>query len=506
MPTKDETADRLFSTDHLLRDLQGRSVRGGAITVAAQATKFVVQMASTFVLARLLTPQDFGLMAMVAVFTGFVALFKDLGLSAATVQRDRITHQQVSTLFWINLAIGAALMLVAFAVAPVVAWFYGEPRLGSITMAIGATFIFGGLIPQHTALLRRQMRFGTIAAIEITAMIGGIGVAIIMARLGTAYWALVAMMGTTAVLTFVLTWLCAGWRPGLPRRGTDVRTMLAFGGNLSAVNALNYIGAHIDDALIGRYWGAGALGQYSRAYSLLTLPLSQLMFPLGSVAVPALSRAVAQPGYYRRAYLSTVQLLMVVVVPPVAVMITCSDWLVTLVLGSQWLETARLFSILGFGAFLLPIWNSSGWLFVSQGRTREHLRFHMIDSAVKILFVLAGLRWGAPGVAVAVGVRYYVMLPLLLWIVGRRGPVSTRDVFRLLTLPATVWVACLASTIGVRASIGPVSPILGLSVAMAAAGLAAIAFAATPPGRRVAKDALLVAKLLAGRSQPEHAL
>jgi O-antigen/teichoic acid export membrane protein len=500
-----KAADRLFSTDHLLADLQGRSVRSGAITVVAQATKFVVQMCSTFVLARLLTPQDFGLMAMVAVFTGFVALFKDLGLSAATVQRERITHEQVSTLFWINLAISVTLMLIVFAIAPVVAWFFGEPRLVLITMAIGATFVFGGLVPQHTALLRRQMRFGTLAAIEIGAMVAGAGAAIVMARLGTAYWALVTMIGTTAVLTWALTWLCTGWRPGLPRRGTDVRTMLAFGGNLSTVYALNYIGGHIDDALIGRYWGAGALGRYSRAHSLLSLPLSQLMFPLGSVAMPALSRATGRPDYYRRAYLSTVQLVMLVVVPPVAVMIACSDWLVLLVFGSQWLETATLFSILGVGAFLLPLWNSTGWLFVSQGRTREHLRFHVIDSTIKVLFVLAGLRWGAPGVAAAVAIRHYAILPLLLWMVGRRGPVSTRDLFGLLALPATIWVACLATAIGVRASIGTVSPILGLSVAMAASGLVAMAFAVTPPGRRVAKDALLVAKLVTGRRQPENA-
>jgi hypothetical protein len=160
-------SDRHFRTEHLKADIKGRAARGGALTVASQGVKFVVQMGATVVLARLLTPADYGLIGMVAVVIGFVSIFKDMGLSAATIQKEEITPAQISTLFWVNVAVSAAVMLVTAALAPVIAWFYKEPRLALITVGYAAGFITGGLTVQHEALLRRQMRFAALAVLEI---------------------------------------------------------------------------------------------------------------------------------------------------------------------------------------------------------------------------------------------------------------------------------------------------------------------------------------------------
>ena len=175
------TAEDAFRIDHLHADLRGRSVRGGMLTLTSQAAQFLLQSVSTIVLARLLQPSDFGLVAMVTAITGLGQSFADLGLSEATIQRPDITQDQVSTLFWINVAIGFALTLISAALAPFLVWFYREPRLLDITLVVSLTFLIGGLRVQHDALLRRQMRFMSLAVRDITAYVVAVSLSIVMA-------------------------------------------------------------------------------------------------------------------------------------------------------------------------------------------------------------------------------------------------------------------------------------------------------------------------------------
>ncbi len=186
---REPIADR-FDTANLTKDLARRTIRGGAVTLTAQGAKFVLRMGSMAVLARLLTPADFGVIAMVTVITGFVEMFKDAGLSTATVQRATITHAQISTLFWINVALSVGVTATVAGLAPAIAWFYDDPRLTAVTLTLAGTMIFGGLAVQPQALLRRQMQFGRLATIEIASLVAGIGTACAMAVQGFGYWGL----------------------------------------------------------------------------------------------------------------------------------------------------------------------------------------------------------------------------------------------------------------------------------------------------------------------------
>src|SRR5437764_17254 len=168
-----------FETDHLLDNLQGRTFRGGFVTLISQAVKVLLQVLSAAVLGRLLLPRDFGLLAMVMSVTAFIGMFKDLGLSNATVQRPKITHGQVSGLFWINCALSLGVALVVAMLAPFIAWFYHEPKLLAITLVLSGNFIFSGLTVQHQALLRRQMQFKTTAVIDVVSMVCGVATAIL---------------------------------------------------------------------------------------------------------------------------------------------------------------------------------------------------------------------------------------------------------------------------------------------------------------------------------------
>src|ERR1035437_1097688 len=245
-----------FSTQHLHADLKGRSVRGGLLTLTSQGAQFLMQTIATVVLARLLVPADFGLVAMVTAITGLGQAFADFGLSEATIQHPEISHDQVSTLFWINVAIGLTLTSITAALAPVLAWFYREPRLTDITLLVSLTFLIGGLKVQHDALLRRQMRFSSLAIRDVTSYVLAVPVAITLAWRGFGYWALVALPLTLNFTVMALSWLMAGWTPGLPRRDAKVRSLIAFGGNVAVSYLIFNVNRSADSVLIGWYWGA----------------------------------------------------------------------------------------------------------------------------------------------------------------------------------------------------------------------------------------------------------
>lgn len=485
-----EDADRYFRTDHLKANLGARTARGGVVMIGAQALKFVIYMAATVVLARLLTPQDYGLIGMVLVVTGFVALFKNMGLSAATMQREEINYQQVSTLFWVNVTISVVLMLLTLALSPVVAWFYHEPRLTWITMAFAVGFLFSGLVVQHESLLKRQMRFVPLAIAEIVSMLSGIVVGIVLAWRGAGYWALVANQLVLGFVYAVSIFVACRWRPGPPVRYSGVRSMLAFGGHLTGFGFFNFFSRTLDNLLIGRFWGAQQLGLYAKAYQLLLLPIDQLSAPLDGVAMPALSRLLDEPERYRQAYLRMLEKVAMLSLPGVALMIGTSDWLVRVMLGAQWIEAGRIFALLGIVGLIEPVANTMGWLLVSQGRTRHLLQWGMIDGAIAIVSIVAGLPWGAIGVATSYAiVGLCVRKQLLFWFTGRAGAVRTSDIYRTIAPSAFAAAGVLAALYAFRRWIEVPRPFVGLVISFAIAAVVSLAFfSSLPRGRRALQD------------------
>lgn len=423
--------NRHFRTDHLKDGLAGRSARGGAVTVGAQGFKFVLSTVAAVILARLLTPDDYGLIGMVAILVNFVGMFQYLGLSTATVKWAELNHQQVSTLFWINMTLSAAIMLITVGSGPLLAWFYKEPRLIGITAGYGVTILFAGLAIQHEALLMRQMRFTAIVIIETTGLLIGFLAAIVAAWYGAGYWALVLNQLVMTVVTVVGVWGVCKWRPGFPGRGLGLRSMLSYGGNLTGFNVMAFFSRNLDNLLIGKFWGTHQLGVYSRAYQMLLLPMQQINAPLTAVAVPTLSRLADSPDRYRAAYLRILEKIVMITMPGVVFMIATSDWLVLFLLGPQWREAGRIFMLLGVAAIIQPVSRSVLWLFTTQGRAREIFKWGIISGAIAIVSIVVGLPWGATGVAASYAVTdFFVATPLLFWYVGRKGPVRAADFYR----------------------------------------------------------------------------
>lgn len=478
--------NRYFRTDHLRADLGARSARGGVVTIAAQLCKFVLSTVSAIVLARLLTPQDYGLIGMVAILVGFLGMFQYLGLSTATIKWSELNHEQVSTLFWLNMGLSAGIMLLAIAAAPFAAWFYKEPRLVGITIGYAISILITGLAIQHEAILIRQMRFAVTAAIEISAIAIGLSVAIIAAIYGVGYWALVINQLVLAAVTAIGTWTACRWRPGLPTRSAGVRSMVSYGGNVTGFNLMSYFARNLDNLLLGKYWGAYQLGVYSRAYQMLLMPIGQINAPLMSVAVPALSRLTDSPARYRAAFLKILEKIAMVTMPGVVFMIATSDWLVLFLLGPKWHDTGRIFTFLGIAAIMQPVTRATLWLFTTQGRAREYFIWGIISAAIAVASIISGLPWGAFGVAVAYAASDVLLTtPLLFWFAGRRGPVRSVDFYVTIAPAFCAALASLAALLVLRPWLSAWSSVFArlLAAFVITAGVSLTVFAALPAGR-----------------------
>ena len=477
--------EKHFSADHLKFDLRKRTVRGSAFIIGAQGCRFVLQLGAIALLARLLKPDDFGLVAMVTILTGLMLMFRDLGLSMATIQRAEISHPQVTNLFWVNVAV-SLLAAAAFArAAPAVAWFYKEPRLVAVTIVLSLGFLLSGLAAQHQALLRRQMRYRRLACVELAAA-AGFAVAVLAARLGAGYWSLVLQYVTFPLVTALGVWLACDWRPGLPARAAGVLSMVVAGGNMAAANLVGYVGGNMDTILIGRFCGTYSLGVYSTSHRLLTLPLSVVTNPLAGIIVPALSRLADAPERYRRAYLRILAQVTLVFMPGAAFIIATADWVVWVVLGPQWKDSAPILAWLGVWALLNPVSAVSAWLFISQDRTGPLLRATLINSALSVLSFCIGLPWGPVGVAASYSISScLVRIPLFCWAATREGPVGMGDLGRALAMPAMVTAGILGSLTLLRHLAPSWNPAFGLALsALVALAVAAAVLWVSPEGRR----------------------
>jgi O-antigen/teichoic acid export membrane protein len=483
-----------FSTDHLLDDLKRRAVSSGAITVGAQAAKFGLNLGGLVVLARVLTPEDFGLIAMVSAVIGFVRIFRDAGLPTATVQREGITHAQVSNLFWINALISAGIGLVLVVASPLVAWFYGEPRLVGITVALCLGGVMSGLTGQHMALLSRQMRFGAVARIDIASLGGGLVVGVAMSLLRCRYWSLVGMNLATAVIGLWLAWSACGWRPQRPTRGSGISTLITFGFNLTAGGFVYSMARGIDSVLIGRIYGADLLGLYSRASAMLARPLEQFVGPVEAVFVPAFSRLQGQEARYRRVFLLVYEALALIGALFTGLLLGLAHPMTLVVLGHNWEAASTIFAGFAAVALFVPLCSACSWLMTSQGRGRDSLVSSVVVSGVTVTAFVAGIPWGPAGVATAYSISgFLVQIPVVYYIAGRQGPVSTRDLWTSTVRQLPVWliVSATAWLVGTRWVTS--APLVQFVVGTAAGLVAGIVYISLSARSRVVARSLIEA-------------
>lgn len=392
---------------------RGRTaIRGSAVTLAGQLVRFGVQIAALIVLARLLNPQDFGLVAMVTAITGIAFILGDAGLSLAALQARELSPAQRSNLFWLNTAIGVALGLLVFALAEPIAAFYGEPALVPITRAIAVIFPISGLSAQFRAHVTRDLRFSVVARVDVAAQVGALGVAVVAAMAGGGYWAIVAQQVTAASVALLSFAALARWRPSLPSRGSGMRSLVTFGANTMGVQLLNYASVNVPSVLLGFVAGPTVLGFYNRAHALFTMPMSQLAAPITRVVIPVLSTATSQQQ--KQAFLERGQLIISYSLVGLFVLLAAlADPLVVVILGQDWQPAVAILRVLAIGGAFQALAYVYYWAFVSEARTGVQLALMLPSRLAMIGFAFVGVQWGAVGVAWAVTAGL-----VLIWIVN----------------------------------------------------------------------------------------
>jgi PST family polysaccharide transporter len=428
----DPSANDPFAVAVDTAGLKRQSVRGSLMTVASQGAKMLIQLASQVVLARLLVPADFGLLAMVAPVIAFIMVFNDIGLGQAIVQRPVLVQDGVSALFWVNLALSCALACLVASLAPLFAWVYGEPHVIGLMVVLSILIPISALGINPTALLSRQMRFGWIARNEVAAAFAGVVIAVFCAWYGWGYWSLVAGQFASTITGNSLAWTICRWRPSRPKFVQSAWADLKFGGNLTGANLATFVTTSGDNIIVGVMTGRVSLGLYDRSYRLVVAPLGQMLAPISRVAVPLLSRLIDRPDAYKAAYLKIFRALLLVTMPGLLVCITSGDVIIRVFLGNRWIDAAPIFSWVCVGGLTSGIYSSAGWLFISQGRTREYRRFTTVASIINVVtFVVGAYFWNIVGVA-ALGALGFVLLttPLMLYGATRFGPVQVRDLIR----------------------------------------------------------------------------
>ena len=334
-----------------MKDLNQRTIRGGFAKLCGEVVGFVLRMASLVIMARLLDPRDFGLVAMVTAVTGVYGLFISAGLSTATVQRQAITDEQISTLFWINILVGAVLALLCLLTAPMLVRFYNEPRLFWVTVIAATGFIINAAGVQHFALLQRQLRFVALTVIERFSQLVSVIIGITMAIAGFGYWALVAMTIVAPAIATLCVWSITSWAPGLPRRGVGISSMLRFGGTVTLNGLVVYLAYNLEKVLLGRFWGADALGLYGRAYQLINVPTENLNGSIGGVAFSALSRLQNDPIRFRNYFLKGYSLVNSITLPTTMFCALFADDIILLALGPKWTDVVPIFRLLSSDGF-----------------------------------------------------------------------------------------------------------------------------------------------------------
>lgn len=405
------------------------AARGALFTLTAQAARIALQLLSVVVLARLLTPHDYGLLAIVLVAVGLGEIFRDFGLTSASIQAPKLSAGQRDNLFWVNALIGSGLAALLF----VAGWPLGEltglPELVGIAQWLSLVFVLNGLATQHRASLMREVRLKPLAIVDVLSAAIALGIAVAVAALGGGYWSLVVQQLCSALASLLGVVVVGRWMPRRYSARHDIRAMVAFGWHLVASNLVQYAANQVDTVLIAARFGTSPLGLYNRAAQVVLAPLSQVRSPLQAVALPVLARVQEDQRRFE-AYLTGAQLALGYLLGiPLALAAGLAEPVVAIMLGGAWADAAPLLRMFAIAGLLTTLSYVGYWVYLARGLGKQLLRYTIVTAVLKIACIAAGASFGLVGVAVAFAVHPAIAWPIsLLWL-SRATPLPTRALF-----------------------------------------------------------------------------
>jgi PST family polysaccharide transporter len=419
--------------------LRRLAVRSAGVTMVSQGAGLAVQIIATVVLARLLTPADFGLVIMVTTFSLLLVNFGLNGFTEAVLQRDKIDRDLASNLFWINLGAGFLLTLGFAAAGSLMARFYGNPRVAHIAVGISLTILVTSTSVLPLALLMRAMQFPLVSANDLLSRVVSVSVSILLAWSGRGYWALVAGAVAQPLSQSIGAWILCPWIPGLPRRVAGTGSMVRFAAHVYGRFTLNYASRNMDNLLVGWRFNAVALGFYKKAYDLFAL--AGLAQSLTSVAVSALSKLKQDPEQYKRYLLRALSVAAFVGMGAGAEFTLIGKDVIRLLLGHGWEPAGQIFTFFGPGMGAMILYGIHSWIHLSIGRPDRWFRWGIIEFAFTGVLFLLALPWGPVGIATSWSFSLCTLTIPALWYAGRPIELSIGP------MVAAIWKFAVASVV-----------------------------------------------------------
>jgi len=399
--------------------LRRLAVRGAAVTVSAQGLALAVQLVATVVLARLLTPADFGIVAMVTTFSLLLVNFGLNGFTEAIIQQKEINHFTASNLFWINVGLGILLTVAFAATGSLLAWLYHNPLVAHVTIGVSLTIFFTCTGVLHLALLKRAMRFTATSANDIFARGVSVAIAIMLALGGWGYWALVAGVVAGPLSATIGAWWLCRWVPGLPKRAAGTGATLRFALNVYGRFGVRYCSQNMDKLLVGWRFNAASLGFYKKAYDLFALSQGQLTAPLHNVALATLSRLSHDRVQFKRYLVKALSIIAFVGMGLGADLTLTGRDVIRFVLGPKWGPAGAVFTLFGPGIGIMLLYSCCGWIHLSIGKPGRWLRWSLVEFVVTVFLFVLALPWGPAGVAAAWSVSFWILAIPAFWYAGK---------------------------------------------------------------------------------------
>ncbi len=445
-------------------DLRGRVARGLTWTVADIWGRQAINLVTFVILARLLSEDDFGLVALAMVFVTFAQLIADQGLGDALIQRRTVSTREVDTAFWTALATGALLTVVGIAAGPLIGGLVDQPELGPIIQILSLTFTFAAFTAIQIALLRRALAFRTLAVRALVATAAGGVVGVIAAIQGFGAWALVAQQLAAAIASVLTLWWANPWRPSRQVSWADFRSLFGFGSRVVGSDVLNFLTRYSDNFLIGVFLGPAALGLYAVGYRILEVSQTILINIARKIAFPAFSRLQHDRERMVRAYLRLSRGASAVILPGYIGLALVATELTVVVFGERWRESGQVASILFLIGPYLTVQAFADSMLNAAGHPEVVLRYRFITAVVSVTAFIVAVPFGILAVAAAFVLRGYLLLPLLLWWMRIYASVGPRTFLWQLRGVAIATVVMALAVVGVQLWIGPDVGDLGLLV------------------------------------------
>ena len=451
-----EPRDRLFSADGLSMDAIARRATGGALwAMVATVIKVAVQMGSVAIIARLVPPAEFGVVAMALPLVMIGVSLSNFGLAMAIIQRPQVTHRLANTLFWTNIALALVICAVLLASTPLVARFYGAPKVGPVLAALSLSIFFSAALAQYYAVIRRQMRFRAAEAVTVLAEVLAAVIAVIAAWFGASYWAVVTQQILYPALTVLGLAIATGWRPSAPPLERSMwraaRGAISFGGFITLSGMLNQVTQSLGTVIAGRVFSEAAAGAYFRGQTLSAYPEARFGNALSGAFLPGLSRAAADGAAFRRLYMDMLRRIAFLLAPLGVLIVSGADLIVAVLLGPTWAAVGPVLAWLGLLALGAPLTLTLGWAMTATGA----VRFLAAQSVIGLLLVGSAMaltaHLGLAAVAAAHGLTALCALgPLSLIFAARGTPLDIMAVCRRHGVNLAVAGATIALVMTVR--------------------------------------------------------